>query len=408
MAFGIQADLGATGDNDFKKLEDKPKPKVEVKSDDKAKDIDLNALQDKKQPEPILEPLQKKEPNKAKASEQDKVAPELTDDAVNAYLKSKYFKDKDFNGIDDLLKVPEPTIKEVEKAVNPWEDVFDENEEAYFKFKRETGNGRKEWDYVQQDFKSKSALELSIDKVKFDTGLNLSRHDSVEYLEKELGVELDGELSTTDKIKLNAFAKPFRDEQIALQEKYKAPMDEALRNKKANQVSEKIVTPDGRQLSPEAYQEELQSVREDYINNVTKGVSSATGLSYDIEFDDNGEKRNFTFKYDYSEKDKHSMLSDASDVDAMLKSRYNTEHGFNHSELAQGLWKGSDENIKRLISLAMQQARAQTIEELASDANNENFSRKPLETRTKAKEGYGNLEDGITGHKTGFGVKANF
>lgn len=396
MAFGIKADFSKAGQEESLPPVQQPEVNEPVKPTEQPK-VET-------QPKPTAPPVE--QPEQPKPSEDPKPI-DLNDEQVAAYLKSKYFQDKEFNGIDSLIKGTEPTVKEVEKVVNPYQDVFDETDEAYFKFKRETGLGRKEWDFVQQDINAISPLDMALQRVRKDTGMaDLSLKEAKDYLEKKLDIDFsEGELSGPDKIELNGYIKPFKDEMFAQQEAYVKPMTEEQRAKQQG-ASNLLTLPDGRQLTKEAYQQEITQVKTDYLNNIKKGASSAAPSEFVIEFNDNGEKRTTNFKYDYSEQDKHSMLSDGSDIDAMLERRYKTEDGFDHSRLLKGLWWGDEANQKKVISAVYQQARAEVIAELSAADNNENFRRTPPNRQPKPKEGYGTLPDGNQSTRQ-FGVRGS-
>lgn len=402
MALGIKADFSKVGQEGNASEPQQPGVNEPVKPTEQPK-VDTQPEPTKPSAEQAKEP----KPEQPNPSEDPKPI-DLNDEQVEAYLKSKYFQDKEFNGIDSLIKGVEPTVKEVEKPVNPYQDVFDETDEAYFKFKRETGLGRKEWDFVQQDINAISPLDLALQRVRKDTGTSdLSLKEAKEYLEKKLDIDFsEGELSGPDKLELNSYIKPFKDEMFAQQEAYVKPMTEEQRAKQQG-ASNLLTLPDGRQLTKEAYQQEITQVKTDYLNNIKKGASSAAPSEFVIEFNDNGEKRTTNFKYDYSEQDKHSMLSDGSDIDAMLERRYKTEDGFDHSRLVKGLWWGDEANQKKVIAAAMAQARAEVIAELSAADNNENFRRTPPSRQPKREDGYGTITDGVAGQKRGFGVKVN-
>lgn len=399
MGFGVKANFNKEGtDEGLKPIEkkevEKPNPVEQQKEEPKPAEFQR----------PNAEP--KPEPKAEKPNEEPKPL-ELNDEQVEAYLKSKYFQDKEFNGLDAFLKQPEPTVKEVEKVVNPWEDVIDESEEAYFKFKRETGLGRKEWDFVQQDINALSPMDLALQRVRKDTGMaNLSLNEAKEYLEKKLDIDFsEGDLSGPDKIELNGYIKPFKDEMFAQQQAYVKPLTEEQRAKRQGNPN-LLTLPDGRQMTKEDYQKEIEQVKTDYLNAIKKGASSAAPSEFVIEFNDNGEKRTTNFKYDYSEQDKHSMLSDGSDIDAMLERRYKTEDGFDHSRLVKGLWWGDEANQQKVIKAVYEQARAEVIAELSAADNNENFRRTPPTQQPKTKEGYGQLPDGSTNNRR-FGVRGS-
>lgn len=387
MAFGIKATLDKE-DNGLEPLETKtevtPQPEQPIDVGEKKPNVEAKNPEAPVEPKPL----------------------ELNDDLVSDYLKNKYYQDKEFVGLDNLIKGTEPQIKEVEKVVekvvNPYEDVIDEYEKKYFEFKRETGNGRKEYEFVQKDLSKMSLLDLAQQKISKDTGLSLSASETKEYLYNKLNVDFsEGELSMSDRVELNAFVKPYKDELYELQQKYLQPAPQP----KQPLGNDDLRLPNGTVISREAYQQQLDQEKARYIEDIKQGASSAASSEFAIEFDDNGEKRQYNFAYNFSEQDKHSMLSDGSDIDAMLQKRFATENGFDHSKLVQGLWWMDPSNQKKVIAAAMKQARAEAIAEVSAIDNNDNFSNAPLEPRKPTKNGYGELPNGNENATRGFGVR---
>ena len=359
------------------KTEDKPIEKEEKKPIEYAK------------PDVEKKPIEKEEP----------ILPEWNDEEVLKYINKD--KETTFESIDDVYKTKE-VEKIVDKEVNPWEDVMDETDKAYYKFKRETNRSRKDFDLLNQDISKISLLDMAISRVRKDTGMKLSNTEAKNYLESKLNIDLDSdEISVNDKIELNTYAKPYKDALESDKEKYRTPLESVLKAQKAADV-EMVKLEDGREIPKEQYNNFI-SQRNEYIDNVKKAVDSVTPFDFNIEIDDNGEKRKIDFSYEPSKEDKHSMLSDASDVDAMIAKRYQTKEGFNHKKLAEGLWWGDPGNQQKVIKAAMEKARAETIEEMLSDGNNENFGRRTLPKTKKSDDGYGTLTTGNA--QNGFGVK---
>ena len=78
----------------------------------------------------------------------DPVPAELSNESVLEYLNKD--RETKFAAIEDVYKTKE-VEKLVEKSVNPYADVFDDEDEAYFNYKKETGRGRKDFDFLNQD-----------------------------------------------------------------------------------------------------------------------------------------------------------------------------------------------------------------------------------------------------------------
>lgn len=380
MGFGITANLN----EDSQEL--KPLDEASVEEKELVETPEEKIAHVAEQPTPTEKPIPEDKPNETKTLE-------LNDDQVSAYLRSKY-KDREFESLDDFVKPQEPTIKEVEKVVNKWEGIIDDETEAYLKFKQETGLSRKEWDFTQEDIQSKSPLELSRAKIRQDTGLKLSNDEADSYLEKKLGIDLSEiDLSVEGKIELNTFVKDYKQGLLEQQEKYRAPLEATLKAK-ANEPKPELVQLEGGGTMLKADYDKLVEDRRVYTESVTKAVDSVASFDFKIPIDNKGEKSDLNFSYQLSKDDKHSMLSDALDVDATIKREFQTEQGFNHSELAQTLYRGQAKNFNKIMTAMAEQVRAVTIEEIAANSNNETFTRKPLDTVKKGKEGYGELPTG--------------
>lgn len=401
---GIQVDLSENRAKDFEKLE----PNTEANTNNDASEINQeqttqNTQTPQKDITDILQPINKTP--EQKTDDSGKPTPpntteniELNDDRVSEYIKSKYFKDKEFEGLESFLKPKDPEVKEVEKIVNPFEDIMDDYDKNYFNFKKETGLGRSEFDFIQQDLSKKSPLEFSREKIRKDTGLQLTNEEADEYLASELGIDFDEELSTTDKIKLNAFAKPYKDEQLSLQEKYKTTIRETPQPKTNEDYVE---LNNGMRVTKKQFKE-LEQRHLAYQEDMKNAVNSVTALNFKIPIDNNGDKTELDISYDLSKEDKHSMLSDALDLDATVKRKFSTENGFNHSALAQTLFAG--QNLEKIVQAVASQVRAATIEEYAANTNNENFEARPIQKTRTSDDGYAKLT-GTDSPASGFGVK---
>lgn len=320
---------------------------------------------------------------------QEVVSQELTPEQIVAYFKKN---GRDVANVDDLFQV---------KEVNKYEGLIDEEDDAYFKYKKETGRTRKDFDYLKEDFTKVSALELARERVRQDTGLKLTNEKADAYLEKKLGIDLsEAELDSNDDIELNAYSKQYRDKLIEEQEKYRTPLEKITQAKKANDV-EMVQLEDGTKVLKADY-DAFTEKRNTYLNNIEQAVNRVTASDFKVVIDDNGEKKELNFSYEYSKEDKHRMLSETQDVDLTINNRYQSKDGFNHQGLTESMWWGLKENQQKVISAAMQQARAQLLEEMVESDNNVNFGHKPLQTIKKSEAGYGSLSGE---NANGFGVK---
>ena len=250
--------------------------------------------------------------------------------------------------------------------------VFDDNDNKYFEFKKETGLGRKEFDFVQQDFSTKSPLDLAIERVKRGTDIPLTTDQARSYLENKLDIDLSEEgLDKNAEISLSEYAKPLKDELISQQEKYRTTV---LEKPAPIEKGEMVKLENGEEM-PKAKYDQLVKQNQEYIKNLKEGVSSATSFDVDISFDSNGEKQTAKFNYDYSEDDKHSMLSNASDLTAFINQEFRTEKGVDLKGLAEFIHRGK--NTDKLVALAYNQGRAEMLEEKVASDNNEQFGKAP-------------------------------
>ena len=325
--------------------------------------IDTTASDDK---ENIVE--ENKEDAVTVDEKEDKKEIELNNDSVLEYI-NKGREEKILN-YEDLFKQLESN--EVIKEVNPYEDVFDDYDKSYFKFKKDTGLSRKEFDFIQQDFSKKSSLDLAFDKVRKDNiGTALTKEQITQYLEKKLKIDLDGEeIDSADEIELNAFVKSYREELIEQQEKYKITENPKKQTEKVAMVT----LENGEQIPKEQY-EKLTIQRKNYLNNLNESVSGATSFDVEIVFDNNGDKQTKKFNYEYSNDDRQRMISNATDVDKFIAGKFRTEKGFDYKGLAEFIDKA--ENTEKYISLAYNQGRADMLEDKIANDNNEQFTRTP-------------------------------
>lgn len=390
MAFGIQTNFDDTENKNFDILDNTKQEPVKTEP--------VKTEPEKQTAEQIFEPETSKKEEPLKTEQ----PVELTEDQIKAYFSNKY-PDKTFEKVEDLFKAPE--VKEVEKEVNPWEDVMDDEEKAYLTFKRETGRGRKEFEFLNQDFSKSSPLDLAIERVRKDTGLlTLSKEKAISYLESKLNIDLSSEeLDTVGEIELNQYAKPYREELEAQKEKYRKPSENVVKKQPPQDMVE---LPDGSKITKQQYDQFIET-RNRYHEDLTKAVNSVTASDFSLEIDDNGDKRKIDFKYDYSNDDKQSMLSDAKDIDATIAKRYKSDKGFSHEGLAKAIWWGEESNQRKVIAAAMQQARAEAIEELLARDNNEIYSPKSFQRTPSSNNGYSTIEEGLGQTRQGFGVKIN-
>jgi len=125
-----------------------------------------------------------------------------------AFAKENGREVSDFN---ELLK-PIEVEKEVIKEINPYTDVFDDEDKAYFDFKKETKLGRKEFDALKVDVDAIDPLEIAREQARRDIGVSaLSPEMADQHIADKLGIDLD-DLTDYDRVKLLGYGKAIREE----------------------------------------------------------------------------------------------------------------------------------------------------------------------------------------------------
>lgn len=330
----------------------------------------------------------------AEAGEQAEVSKEpasadavVYDDDFKTRVVS-YFKEngREVESLEDLLKAPEPEIKEVVKEVNPYEGVkFDEEDLQYLKFKKETNRSRKEFDVLNQDLDALSPIDLAKQRIEKETGQKFSRQEVIEYLEEKFDMNLSemDNLSVKDKIELQSFVKPTKDELVALKETYKQPIEVASQSPNKDDY----VTLENGSIVPKAKYEEETNIRTKYLEQVNNLSNGVDGLSFKFGVDDNGVKKEVDFSYEISQQDTQEMVSKLSDINATLKQHFSTKTGaIDVRALGIALQFGSGNKLEKLLDTAYQRGRADLAEATTKTVNNVNYS--PTGTPRKNGEQY--------------------
>ncbi|MCP1996656.1 hypothetical protein [Flavobacterium sp. HSC-61S13] len=291
----------------------------------------------------------------------------LTEEAVLSFLKDK---GRDVTSLDELLKTPEPVIET--REVNPWEELADDEDKAYFKFKQETGRGREEFKTLNQDLNAISPIEFARERVRQETGSQFTDEQIDEYLENQLGIESLEDLSSSDSIKLAGYGKTIKDARISEQEKFKQPVKKVEPTTPTNQ-DEFVKLHNGAVIKKSDY-EVMVSNHQTHIKNATDAVNSVTAASFKTVIDDNGVEKELNFAYEYSDEDRGSAISIVSDIDKFIQENYHTEKGFNHKSFGEDVFWLRPENREKAISSIIQKARAEAIEETLKVRGNVNFT----------------------------------
>lgn len=321
--------------------------------------------------EPIVEPIPTTEPELTNVEVTTPVEQqpdptstpptELSDEAVLRYLQEK--SGKELESIDGLFKEPEP-------VVDPLADLPEETQQ-FIKYNKETGRSYDEFKKLNTDYTKFTPLQLAQQKaIEFSDGA-LSLNDVNEFLEKELGIDLDNpsDLEKFDAIKLKAYGKDFLQRQIADQDKYKQPIE-----KQAPIAGPEMVTlENGTQMTKDAFDNQVNQ-REQYLEAIKSSSDNITNTAFQVKIDDNGNEKLINLSYDYSKDDKHEMVSNAADLTNMVTKLFSTKDGgIDYEALQEGLWRANPVNMGKIVKSLIHKARAEWTEEMTKDNLNANF-----------------------------------
>ena len=290
---------------------------------------------------------------------------ELDDERAFQHLKQS--RGFEYESLDDFLK-PKEVIKEVDR----FEGIeFDDDDNQYIEYKRQTGRSRKDFDYLNTNFDEKPLLDLALDKVKKEVGSGFSKEQLTEYLENELSIDFSEELTATEEIKLTKFVKEFKSTLKAEQEKFKTPIEKKPVVQEPNITDDMLRLEDGSMVSKESY-ERLQNDHQQYLRDIKSTANSVAVENFKVMVDDNGTAKEYEITHKMSDEDIRSAVSKASDLMAYQQARYEDGNGINHALVLRDLDR--IQNFDKYINSAVQQARALAIEEFTKIANNTNFS----------------------------------
>ncbi|MGH2666046.1 hypothetical protein [Flavobacterium sp.] len=307
-------------------------------------------------------------------------------------------KGKTIASIDDLFKEPEP------KTVNPYENIS-AKAKGFLDYHTETGRDIEDYQKLQQDISKISDLDLARERVRQDTGNTFTNEQIDSYLEKKLQIDLSDleNLDIADQIELQAYAKSVREHKIAEQEKYKEPIVSNNPGKEAPIIGDDMIRLESGEVMKKEVYEKILSDRQNYLDGLKNSADKITGSSFEIKVDDNGTEKVLAYSYDFSKEDKQEMLASAEDLSNTVKTLFQTEEGFNHPELVEGMFWLNRAKREKAIAAIVHKALAERTEELMKVEGNINLGANP------------DLPKGKDGKKIvpilqndGFGVTGNF
>tara|TARA_B100001167_G_C16774797_1_gene310686 strand:+ start:6304 stop:7566 length:1263 start_codon:yes stop_codon:yes gene_type:complete len=377
-------------------------PKRDIPKIDTNIDLSTPKQEVKEEPKEDIKEENVNEDIKADTAKEDDKVTTLDNDAVLEYLRKQ--TGKDIKSFDDLLKEQEVRIEE--KEVNPYDGILDDNDKAYLEFKKQTGRGYNEFLELNKNWDDVNDVDLARDRVRQETGLELNNAEADDYLASELGLVDLEDLEGSDKIKFKAYANKQRNAKKAEQKEYAVPKAKPSTEDKPKEPQREVVTLDnGQKMYKEDYEKAVVE-REAYLNDLKASVDSVTEAKFKFTIDDNGDKKDLDFSYQFNDDDKHSMLSIAKDVNNYISNRFRTKEGkLDYERFAKALYFSEEANLQKVFNAMANNVHSETIEDYISTANNYNFNKKPLQKTTASKEGYGDLLGGSK--RNGYGVRGN-
>lgn len=313
---------------------------------------------------------------------------ELNDEVAFNHLKKS--KGLEVESFDDLLKP---------KEVNPYESFLDDDDKAYLNFKKETGRSRKDFEALNANLDEIPKIDLARERVRRESGINLTNEQIDEYLADELGIDLE-DMRASDQIKLASYTKSILEERKAEQEKYRTPIENKQQPeaKKENTQQNEYVTLENGAVMLKSQYENLEKTRQQAILQAKEAVNSVTNSDFKITIDDKGTPKEMNFAYEYSEEDKQSMVSIVSDIDGVVARRYSSENGFDHKRFAEDMQWSDPKFREKAIASLLHKAIASNTEEVLKERGNVNFTNDSLQKQAKEGVKFVSMADAIKGN----------
>lgn len=288
-------------------------------------------------------------------------------------------------------------VKEVVKAPE-----YDEETSAFLQFKKDTGRGINEWIEVQKDYSKHSDKDLAFNAIRQEyQGMDLSKNQLDILLAEKLKVEPDDlyDLDEPAKLKLSVIANKRKRELQELQNKYRSTKAEP------GQLTEKSSSETNTQQPTAEQIEKFNQERQAYLQRNQAAVASLQTDSYEVEVDTPLGKEKVSLNYEFTDDDRQGMLSVTNSIDQIVPMFYDEKGQLDQKAFNLGMSWANPKFRDRMISVIVQQARAQGIESVMRKQNNINFNRQTKPTQPTENDGYGQID---TEHVGGMSVKFPF
>lgn len=277
--------------------------------------------------------------------------------------------------VNELLTPTQVEVeKEIVKEVNPWEDVMDERTKGYLTYRKETGRDWEAYQALQRDIDAIDPIVIAREQAKKELGVpSLSDDMADKYIAEKFNFDLE-ELTDFDKIKLLGYGKDIREAMKAEQEKYRLPAEPSKTEQQpAYNPENYIELPNGAVMTKEQHAAHESKLNE-HIGHLDSAVRSWKEQTFTIEVEDNnGEKREIPFTYDFSAEEIDGMSDFAKDLmTGKIVEKYRTESGFNYEAFAKDLFVNPV--IGKMTKRLLQNAHATAVEEVMKQNGNHSFT----------------------------------
>ncbi|MEN9655112.1 MAG: Cellulophaga phage phi19:3 [Bacteroidota bacterium] len=300
---------------------------------------------------------------------------ELNDQETVNYINEQ--RGTSYETLEEVLAQKE---KIIEREVNPYEDVIEDDDKAYYKYKRETGRSRKEYEALNTDLSTIPKIELARERVRKESGSGYSNEQIDAYLSDTLGIDLE-DMSDSDQIKLASFTKSVLDEKRVEQEKYKKPVEKSTENEYVKLDNGSIMLKQDFEKLELQYAD-FEKNRLANIQIAKEAVNSVTAFDFDFQSDENGTLKQEKFTFELPDTDKQRLLSNVSDMRSAIDRVFGSDKNVNHIKLQKALYFA--ENEGKLLTSFKNKVEAEVTERVLKQRGNVNFtSNDPLQQQNR-------------------------
>lgn len=332
---------------------------------------------------PVAETTESQTTETETQEEEQVEEPKVEDKTTEKEDKTEEAKEEVEETIEATKDVEESDLEvDKQEAKDPYEDIFDEDDKAYFNFKKNNpGTTRADYEDSKIDYSKLSRKELLRKSLREKYNLTDNDAELDEYIETELGIPMDtdeSEMSVTERVRLRKHTDEYVQAKQELHNKWAENQKDGNVAQPKEQPKETVTLEDGTTMPKEDYIK-IVKARETYVKNNEEALNRVKETSFTFSVDDNGEKRELKYSYEFDKNDKHRMLSITTDAVKHFNETYQTENGVNHEDLnINKAWEDPNIRSKMLASFA-QAIRAEAIEESLKDQGNVTIgSKKPI------------------------------